>query len=314
MKKFGRVALALAGMALLAAPVQVQDKKGNGPPSGSFGGGALSLLLNKDVQKDLKLSEDQVRKINDLATKNKEAFISIDFKDQNAFVEKMKVIAESTGKALGEILKADQTRRLKQLEIQQQGSSVFRNRKVAEELKLSEEQKAKIGEIFKGSVEKRMALFRDNKDDPETLAKAMTQLDKTILADIEKRLTAEQTTTLRELCGNPFAGTLPPASGFVGGLFKGPPQKPKEEASERARDLAPPIKILADAKPINVDIGHAAPCVADLAGDGTMHLLVGQFGEGKLRIYRNAGTRAEPSFDKFSWFLDGAAGGKVPAG
>ena len=57
-----------------------------------------------------------------------------------------------------------------------------------------------------------------------------------------------------------------------------------------------------------------APCVADLAGDGTMYLLVGQFGEGKLRVYRNAGTKAEPRFDKFSWFRAGGVDAKVPSG
>jgi hypothetical protein len=85
-------------------------------------------------------------------------------------------------------------------------------------------------------------------------------------------------------------------------------------ADEPKGDLAPPVKLQADGKPIDVDVGHAAPCVADFAGDGTLHLLVGQFGEGKLRVYRNAGSAAEPRFDKFTWFLDGQAGGQVPAG
>jgi hypothetical protein len=79
-------------------------------------------------------------------------------------------------------------------------------------------------------------------------------------------------------------------------------------------DLAAPVKIMAGGKPIDVDIGHAAPCVADWNGDGVLHLLVGQFGDGKLRIYRNVGTKDKPQFDKFAWFQDGAAGGKVPSG
>jgi hypothetical protein len=77
--------------------------------------------------------------------------------------------------------------------------------------------------------------------------------------------------------------------------------------------LAPPVKLQADGKPIDVDIGHAAPFVADLNGDGTLQLLVGQFGNGKLRIYRNEGTKTQPRFGKFAWFKDGAAGGCIPA-
>jgi hypothetical protein len=79
-------------------------------------------------------------------------------------------------------------------------------------------------------------------------------------------------------------------------------------------DLAAPVKLMAGGKPIDVDIGHAAPCVADWNGEGVLHLLVGQFGEGKLRIYRNVGTKDNPRFDKFVWFQEGAAGGKVPSG
>ena len=73
-----------------------------------------------------------------------------------------------------------------------------------------------------------------------------------------------------------------------------------------ASELEPPLQIRAAGQPINVDMGHAAPFVADLKGDGQMVLLVGQFGEGKLRLYPNIGTRNEPKFDKFEWFqVDG---------
>jgi len=77
-------------------------------------------------------------------------------------------------------------------------------------------------------------------------------------------------------------------------------------AGPDARDLAPPVLLRAGGQPINVDMGHAAPFVADLKGDGQLTLLVGQFGEGKLRMYPNVGTRKEPRFDKFEWFqVDG---------
>jgi hypothetical protein len=80
-----------------------------------------------------------------------------------------------------------------------------------------------------------------------------------------------------------------------------------------ANDLAPPVRLLAGGQPINVDVGHAAPFVADLKGDGKGVLLVGQFGGGKLRLYPNAGTRSEPRFDKFDWFNAGGTVGSVPA-
>ena len=73
-----------------------------------------------------------------------------------------------------------------------------------------------------------------------------------------------------------------------------------------APDLAPPVQIHAGGQPINVDLGHAAPFVADIKGDGRLTLLVGQFGEGRLRLYPNVGPRNDPKFDKFEWFqVDG---------
>ena len=78
--------------------------------------------------------------------------------------------------------------------------------------------------------------------------------------------------------------------------------------------LSPPAKLLAAGKPITVDVGHAAPYFGDIDGSGKSVLLVGQFGDGKLRIYRNEGTAKEPRFGEFTWFQAGGKDGKVPSG
>lgn len=85
-------------------------------------------------------------------------------------------------------------------------------------------------------------------------------------------------------------------------------------ASHGGDGFQEPFRVLANGKPIDVDVGHAAPLMVDFDGDGVKDLMVGQFRQGKLRIYRNIGTAAAPKFGPFAWFRAGNTEGKVPAG
>ncbi|MBN2133687.1 MAG: hypothetical protein JW741_29570 [Sedimentisphaerales bacterium] len=75
-------------------------------------------------------------------------------------------------------------------------------------------------------------------------------------------------------------------------------------------DLASPVRLEANGKVIDTDIGHAAPFVCDFDGDGTQDLLVGQFGDGLLTVYRNEGSNSEPKLAAGVEFT----GGRVPSG
>ena len=79
-------------------------------------------------------------------------------------------------------------------------------------------------------------------------------------------------------------------------------------------ELAAPVRLEAEGQPIDTEVGHAAPFVADIDGDGVRDLLVGQFGGGALWIYRNTGTNAEPKLAAGVKFKDGKEGGCVEYG
>lgn len=65
-----------------------------------------------------------------------------------------------------------------------------------------------------------------------------------------------------------------------------------------AQDLAPPVRLVADGKPIDTgeNIAHAGPLFADFDGDGVRDLLVGNF-RGTIQLYKNVGTAAAPRFE-----------------
>src|SRR5262245_45395050 len=79
-------------------------------------------------------------------------------------------------------------------------------------------------------------------------------------------------------------------------------------------EFLPPVRLEAAGKPIDTDVGHAAPCVADFDGDGVKDLLVGQFGDGILWFYKNVGTDKNPKYAAGVKFKDGGKDGRVPTG
>ena len=79
-------------------------------------------------------------------------------------------------------------------------------------------------------------------------------------------------------------------------------------------ELAPPFLVQADGGAIDVPGGNSAPFVHDLDGDGLVDLLVGQFEDGRVRLYRNAGGRGAPRFGEFELLRAGDGLLGVPFG
>lgn len=61
-------------------------------------------------------------------------------------------------------------------------------------------------------------------------------------------------------------------------------------AAGRAADFHPPVRLMAEGEAVRVESpGWAAPCWADIDRDGKKDMLVGQFNQGKIRIFKNLG-------------------------
>jgi len=180
--KFGiQVILAALLATSLAAPVSAQPQqdgqgrgqRGPGGPGGrggfgfgggiggGFGGGGLLMLAQiPEVQKEIKLTDDQKGLVEEMARDlreggprpNREEFQNLTDEQRRARFEEMRKQAEERAKQADEGLKAaleeSQFARLNQLRIQREGALGALNRaEVAAELKLTPEQKEKVAKI-----------------------------------------------------------------------------------------------------------------------------------------------------------------------
>jgi hypothetical protein len=79
--------------------------------------------------------------------------------------------------------------------------------------------------------------------------------------------------------------------------------------------LAAPVRLEADGKPINIgdlsSIAHAGPWIADVDNDGDRDLLVGDF-PGYFWLFDNVGSESEPKYTAKGKLQAGGVDAKTP--
>jgi Spy/CpxP family protein refolding chaperone len=192
-RKYGAVVLiGFLGAILLASAVQGQDE---GPPQGRRGRGrgmmggpggmgmmggpggmgmmgVFGLLRNEKIQQELKLTEDQITKLEDSGREffesmreNFDALQNLSPEERRAKTEELsKEIQEKLDKKLGEILEPKQLERLDQIQLQLQGPMALMTEKVSKALELTDEQKEKIQGIREESMGKMREFMEGMRD------------------------------------------------------------------------------------------------------------------------------------------------------
>ncbi len=171
-----------------------------------MGGGAM-LLSNKSVQKELKVSDEQAEKLNTLATetmaKNRERFQGLQDATPEERQSKMREARAELDKGLDGVLKPEQIRRFKQIELQVGGIMAFNQPRVQEALKLTDEQKEKIrgiGEEARGAMPSR----EDAQADPAAAMKKRAEVNKGSMEKVSALLTEDQKKEWKDLAGESF--------------------------------------------------------------------------------------------------------------
>ncbi len=208
------VALAVMG---LCATAWAQRGPGGGGPGFGFGGNmSLSMmygmLLNSPtVQKDLGLVDDQTAKIKEANDKAQKAMSDLwsglrDLSPEDRAAKreenskKMQAIGEETKKTIETTLLPNQLARLKGIAIQQAGIRALLDKDVQKDLKLSDDQTAKIKSISDDFMKKMREAFTPG-GNREDMRSKMGDLRK----DYEKQLTdvlsADQKDSLEKMKG-----------------------------------------------------------------------------------------------------------------
>jgi Spy/CpxP family protein refolding chaperone len=216
-----RVLLVLGLTALLASPAMAQRGRGRG----GFGGPGF-FVGNKGVQKELKLTDEQVKKAEDalktIREKHQQEFAGIQDLPQEERREKFqalnKTVSEEQTKALADVLSADQVKRLKQIMLQVRGAQAFADPEVQKELKLTDDQKDKIKTIGDDARQEGQSIREAAAGDFQEMQKKMAALNKETMEKVSGVLTDDQKKAWKDLTGDAFE--FKPDPGQFGGRGK----------------------------------------------------------------------------------------------
>jgi hypothetical protein len=174
----------------------------------------LQMLRNGEVQKELKVSDEQQTKFlkaaKEVQDKYKEKMENVK-KELNAYYQKYNTFSRKmsaeTAKAIAAALKPEQAKRLKEIEVQQLGIGAFDDAEVQKQLKLTADQKKDIKAIredLRKDIDKVYTGVGGDRTKFAEAQKKVAALTKEAKEKMVGKLTADQKKTWTKMIGAPF--------------------------------------------------------------------------------------------------------------
>jgi hypothetical protein len=211
MRLLGKCVLALGALGLLASPAWAQGR-------GGFGGGGAAFVRALEVQKDLKLSADQIGKVQDVLQssreKHQDEFAALrdasPEERQSKTAALNKTMADEVKKGLS--LSSDQDKRFDQISLQSRGIQAFADPAVTAKLNLTEDQRTKIQEIGAAARGQFQGAFNKDASQQERAEARKKRADaaKANMTKVMAVLTDAQKSAWKELIGTPIDIQIPP--------------------------------------------------------------------------------------------------------
>jgi hypothetical protein len=170
---------------------------------------ASFLLADKAVQDELELSAEQVRKARAAYEKDRDARERIESGPAGEANKLWREVLAESEKAVAAILSPSQLKRFQQIRLQQVGALALADPKLADELKLTEDQRKAIKVIVEGRAAKARAAVDDSTLAEREVAAKITEITTAADAAVRKVLTVDQKAKWEELIGKPFRWPSP---------------------------------------------------------------------------------------------------------
>ncbi len=203
-----KVILVMAGVVALSA-VSFGQRFG-GMMGGNGGGNPAMLLRRDDVKEDLKLTDDQKSKLQEIQDGMRQKFMDA-FQsagdDQAARTKAMTTLMKGVTDEVNKVLTADQQKRLKEISVQIGGNAVVMQADIQKDLAITADQKAKLDDLSKRQQAAMREVFQKmqaGEIQREDMPDIMKKNTKVMNDEIDKILTKDQKDKLKGMGGKKF--------------------------------------------------------------------------------------------------------------